>query len=146
MITLRVLILGGYGTFGGRLARLLADEPRLTLVVAGRSAKRAEAFCAALPARATLMPAVFDRDGDTDAQLVALAPDIVVDASGPFQGCARHSLSRSRGPVYALRDLFRNARHKHPKRKCSRYTADCSAKPTHHYRRRFRFCTTWKAR
>ncbi|MBP1859625.1 uncharacterized protein YbjT (DUF2867 family) [Rhizobium herbae] len=28
---LRILILGGYGTFGGRLARLLADEPRLLL-------------------------------------------------------------------------------------------------------------------
>ena len=26
MSALRVLIVGGYGTFGGRLARLLADE------------------------------------------------------------------------------------------------------------------------
>jgi hypothetical protein len=88
MSTLRVLILGGYGTFGGRLARLLADEPRLTLIVAGRSLKQAEAFCAAWPARATLMPAVFDREGDLDAQLSAFTPDIVVDASGPFQGYA----------------------------------------------------------
>ena len=85
MAALRVLILGGYGTFGGRLARLLADEERLTLIVAGRSLEQAEAFCAALPARATLMPAAFDRDGDVDAQLAALAPDIIVDASGPFQ-------------------------------------------------------------
>jgi short subunit dehydrogenase-like uncharacterized protein len=85
---LRVLILGGYGTFGGRLARLLTDEERLTIVVAGRSLKQAQAFCAALPARATLMPAAFDREGDVDAQLGRLAPDIVVDASGPFQGYA----------------------------------------------------------
>jgi hypothetical protein len=85
---LTVLILGGYGTFGGRLARLLADEPRLTLIVAGRSLQQAEAFCAACPARATLMPAIFDREGDVDAQLGALAPDIIVDASGPFQGYA----------------------------------------------------------
>ena len=84
-MSLRVLILGGYGTFGGRLARLLADEARLTLIIAGRSLERAEAFCAALPAQATLIPAAFDRDGDADAQLAALAPDIVVDASGPFQ-------------------------------------------------------------
>jgi len=35
---LRILILGGYGTFGGRLARLLADDSRLTLLIAGRSA------------------------------------------------------------------------------------------------------------
>jgi N-acetyl-gamma-glutamylphosphate reductase len=41
---MKVLILGGYGTFGGRLARLLADEERITLIVAGRSMARAEAF------------------------------------------------------------------------------------------------------
>jgi hypothetical protein len=82
---MKVLILGGYGTFGGRLARLLADEPRLTLIVAGRSLPAAQAFCAAVAARARLVPAVFDRDGDAAAQLAALAPDIVVDASGPFQ-------------------------------------------------------------
>src|SRR5688500_11664754 len=48
---LRILILGGYGTFGGRLARLPADEERITLIVAGRSMARAEAFCAVLSAR-----------------------------------------------------------------------------------------------
>jgi len=84
-MSLRVLILGGYGTFGGRLARLLADEARLTLIIAGRSLKQAEAFCAATPAAASMIPALFDRDGDPDTQLAALAPDIVVDASGPFQ-------------------------------------------------------------
>jgi Domain of unknown function (DUF4166)/Saccharopine dehydrogenase NADP binding domain len=83
--TLTVLILGGYGTFGGRLAQLLADEERLTLIVAGRSLNKAEQFCAALTPRATLLPRVFDRDGDADAQLAVLKPDIVVDASGPFQ-------------------------------------------------------------
>ncbi|HMK80905.1 MAG TPA: DUF4166 domain-containing protein [Xanthobacteraceae bacterium] len=82
---MRVLILGGYGTFGGRLVRLLAAEPRLTLIVAGRSLRQAQAFCAAGAAQAALVPAAFDRDGDAEAQLAALAPDIVVDASGPFQ-------------------------------------------------------------
>lgn len=82
---LTVLILGGYGTFGGRLVQLLADEERLTLILAGRSRQKAQAFCAALSAHATLVPAVFDRDGDADAQLAALRPDLVVDASGPFQ-------------------------------------------------------------
>ena len=84
-MSLRVLILGGYGTFGGRLARLLADETRLTLVIAGRSPSQAEAFCAAVPTQPIMVPAMFDRDGDADAQLAALAPDVVVDASGPFQ-------------------------------------------------------------
>jgi short subunit dehydrogenase-like uncharacterized protein len=82
---LKVLILGGYGTFGGRLAELLADEPRLTLIIAGRSQAKAAAFCNELRAQAECIPAVFDRDGDVLAQLRALAPDVVVDASGPFQ-------------------------------------------------------------
>lgn len=89
---LTVLIVGGYGTFGGRLARLLADCPNLILLIGGRSLERAQQFCLremASPARpelgATLRPVSFDRDGAAEAQLRALAPDMVVDASGPFQ-------------------------------------------------------------
>ena len=43
---LRVLILGGYGTFGGRLAELLAGDIRLALLIAGRSEEKAVAFAA----------------------------------------------------------------------------------------------------
>jgi Domain of unknown function (DUF4166)/Saccharopine dehydrogenase NADP binding domain len=85
MTALKVLILGGYGTFGGRLAQLLADEERLTLIVAGRSLAKAQAFCASLRPAATVLPATFDRDGDVERQLREIAPDIVVDATGPFQ-------------------------------------------------------------
>jgi saccharopine dehydrogenase-like NADP-dependent oxidoreductase len=81
----RILIVGGYGTFGGRLALLLADEPRLTLIIAGRSRDKAVAFCARLPAGAERIAAAFDRDGNLDPQLRAVAPDLVVDATGPFQ-------------------------------------------------------------
>jgi len=82
----KVLILGGYGAFGGRLAQLLADEPRLTLMIAGRSEAKARAFVGTIAgAAATLIPLRFDRDGDLDAQLAAAAPDLLVDASGPFQ-------------------------------------------------------------
>jgi hypothetical protein len=81
---LRILILGGYGTFGGRLARLLADEPRLTLLIAGRSQAKAEAFCRALGGAAEAVPLAFDRDGDA-AGIAATGADIVVDATGPFQ-------------------------------------------------------------
>ncbi|MDZ5454007.1 DUF4166 domain-containing protein [Labrys sedimenti] len=83
--SLRVLIVGGYGIFGGRLAELLADEPRLTLIIAGRSLAKAELFCASRPVRARLFPAEFDRNQPLQPQLQALKPDIVVDASGPFQ-------------------------------------------------------------
>jgi hypothetical protein len=82
---MKVLVVGGYGVFGGRLARLLADEPRLTLLLAGRSEDKARAFCDSLASLSTLVPWRFNRDGDLDAQLAAAAPDLVVDASGPFQ-------------------------------------------------------------
>ncbi|MER9597041.1 MULTISPECIES: saccharopine dehydrogenase NADP-binding domain-containing protein [unclassified Mesorhizobium] len=83
---MKVLIVGGYGTFGGRIVELLEDEPRLILIVAGRSLARADAYCKKrAPTEARLVPALFDRDGDLAAQFAALRPNIVVDASGPFQ-------------------------------------------------------------
>jgi saccharopine dehydrogenase-like NADP-dependent oxidoreductase len=81
----RILILGGYGTFGGRLAQLLADEATLTLIIAGRSAAKAEAFCAGLRSAAATVALVFDCDGDVEAQLRRISPDMVVDVTGPFQ-------------------------------------------------------------
>jgi hypothetical protein len=81
----KILILGGYGVFGGRLAQMLAPEPSITLVIAGRSLPKARAFCAKLPAGAACIALAFDRDGDVAAQLAAVMPDLVVDASGPFQ-------------------------------------------------------------
>ncbi len=60
---LTILILGGYGTFGGRIVGLLEDEPRLTLIVAGRSLAKASSFCKSRArAKARLVPAAFDRD------------------------------------------------------------------------------------
>jgi hypothetical protein len=81
---MRVLIVGGYGVFGGRLARLLADEPRIRMIIAGRSLEKAKAFCADVLAGVACEPAAFDRR-DAAASLAALSPDVVVDASGPFQ-------------------------------------------------------------
>jgi len=88
---MRILVVGGYGTFGGRLARLLADEERVELLIAGRSVVKAEAFLHELQSiagaeGAQLRACRFDREGDLDEQLARLAPDLVVDASGPFQG------------------------------------------------------------
>jgi hypothetical protein len=83
---LRILIVGGYGVFGGRLVELLEGDARLTLLVAGRSLERARDFCAKRPtANARLIPTEFDRCGADLAQLAALHPTLVVDASGPFQ-------------------------------------------------------------
>ncbi len=82
---LRILIVGGYGFFGSRLARLLADEDGLTILLAGRSKSNAEAFCRTVAGRAAIIPEVFDRDSDVEGTLKRLHPDIVVDAAGPFQ-------------------------------------------------------------
>ncbi|MCL2717125.1 MAG: saccharopine dehydrogenase NADP-binding domain-containing protein, partial [Alphaproteobacteria bacterium] len=84
--SLRILIVGGYGVFGSRLTRILADEEGLALLVAGRSTTKAQAFCRSLAGPATVLPAFLDRNADNvAAAIAALHPDIVVDAAGPFQ-------------------------------------------------------------
>lgn len=83
---LTVLIISGYGRFGGRLVVLLENDERLRLIVAGRSEGKAKAFCESRgKVNAELTAAEFDRNGDIGSQLAALSPDLVVDASGPFQ-------------------------------------------------------------
>ncbi|SOB78774.1 Saccharopine dehydrogenase NADP binding domain-containing protein [Sphingomonas guangdongensis] len=81
---MKILILGGYGVFGGRLAELLADEARLELLICGRDGARAAAFCARYKGAATVRPVALDR-ADIAAALVQHRPALVVDASGPFQ-------------------------------------------------------------
>lgn len=77
----RILIIGGYGGFGARLARRLAARGH-ELIVAGRSLDKARRFCAALEGAE---PTEIDRAGDIAATLAALRPDLVIDAAGPFQ-------------------------------------------------------------
>jgi len=81
----KILIIGGYGTFGGRIARLLADESRLELLIAGRTLQKARSFISRYANHATMLPVEFDRDGDVERQIAAISPAIVIDASGPFQ-------------------------------------------------------------
>ena len=77
-----VLILGGYGVFGGKLAKALSSDARFEVIVAGRSFSKASAFCTGTPCR----PAQLDtHTNDFADRLAAEAPFIVVDASGPFQ-------------------------------------------------------------
>ncbi len=81
---MRILIIGGYGAFGGRLARLLAHNSKLTLFIGGRNYAKAEAFCAQLSGSAAgFIPIKLDKF-DLGPVLNRYKPDIVVDASGPF--------------------------------------------------------------
>ncbi|WP_271410325.1 saccharopine dehydrogenase family protein [Pseudomonas sp. Q1-7] len=88
----RVLILGGYGNFGKRIAENLGKaHPGLELVIAGRSLGRAARLCAELApsgaARTRFQPARLDiASPDFATQLAALAPTVVIHTSGPFQG------------------------------------------------------------
>lgn len=91
---LKILIVGGYGTFGGRTVELLENEPSLMLVVAGRSYDKAQSYCSSRKAtKAQLIPAKFDRAGNIAQQLSDIKPDIVVDASGPFQDYGKDAYS-----------------------------------------------------
>ena len=81
---MKILILGGYGVFGGRLAELLSDIAELELLICGRNLSRAQAFCAAYQGQAKVRAVQLDR-ADIRQQLDMVRPDLVVDASGPFQ-------------------------------------------------------------
>ncbi|KQT56212.1 MULTISPECIES: SDR family oxidoreductase [unclassified Aureimonas] len=81
---MRVLILGGYGVFGGRLVELLSDMSGLELVICGRSLERAQSFCRSYRGVARVEPLALDRAQISDA-LRLERPNLVVDASGPFQ-------------------------------------------------------------
>ncbi len=83
-MTLRVLVLGGYGNFGGYVCRALADDARIQLVVAGRNAARAAAFAADLRS-ANPVEAVAIDIVDPTAPMAACRPDLVVHTVGPFQ-------------------------------------------------------------
>ena len=89
-----ILIVGGTGVFGSRLALGLLKEPGLDVVVAGRDLGTAKAFCHRHGGR----PLRFDRTApDLVEQVSALAPAIVIDAAGPFQayGHAPYALAKA---------------------------------------------------
>jgi len=84
----RVLVLGGYGHFGARIARALALDDAIEVIVAGRSATRqgAAAF-AGLPQADRLAYVDLDTAApDFPARLAGQQVDLVIHTAGPFQG------------------------------------------------------------
>lgn len=81
---MRALILGGYGNFGGYVARALADDPEIELVIAGRNVAKAQAFAQALGARNPARGEMIDI-GDPAAAITRISPALVVHTVGPFQ-------------------------------------------------------------
>ena len=78
---MKVLIIGGYGTFGFGMAERLSDEAGLELILAGRNFDKAKAACDRLSGAAKFTPLKLDRN----ALALDFKPDLIVDASGPFQ-------------------------------------------------------------
>ena len=81
---MKILILGGYGVFGGRLAQLLSDVAGLTILIGGRDQEKANRFCKTVGGAARCVAITVDRRA-VAACLNSERPDLVVDASGPFQ-------------------------------------------------------------
>ncbi|SKB33611.1 saccharopine dehydrogenase family protein [Sphingopyxis flava] len=86
----RVLIIGGYGNFGSYIARSLANDGSIRLLIGGRSADKANAFSASLEVANAAEGHAIDIDGDLDAALDRIAPDIVIHTTGPFQTQDHH--------------------------------------------------------
>ena len=83
-----VLLLGGYGVFGGRVAERLAREPGIGLIIAGRSLERARELAAQLgPEKrcASISAARLDGSQVTARELALLGVDALINASGPYQ-------------------------------------------------------------
>jgi hypothetical protein len=81
----RVLIVGGYGNFGSYIARALASDPNITVLIGGRSQEKTDAFAAGLQAINPTEGCALDISGDIEARLRVLGPDIVIHTTGPFQ-------------------------------------------------------------
>ena len=87
-----VLVVGGAGAFGGRLAEGLIRTSDFAVVIAGRDLARAEARAAALGSRARAMR--IDSATVAAEALRESGAFAVVDAAGPFQG-AQYRLARA---------------------------------------------------
>ena len=104
----RVVLVGATGSFGERLAELLARDSRFELVLAARRPEPLQALAARLGAEAV----VFDRRSPLG--LKTMDPWAVVDAAGPFQtsdlglaeaaiGCGAHYLDLADGREFVAR-------------------------------------------
>jgi hypothetical protein len=78
-----ILVIGGAGTFGARVVRLLAPREDCHILVGGRDPARAASLLTELGDKARFQP--FDRVKDVTAQLGVIRPWLVIDAAGPFQ-------------------------------------------------------------
>jgi hypothetical protein len=81
----RVLIIGGYGQFGSLIARALAPDRNVALILAGRNGEKANAFAKTLQSANPVESCAADIRADLARLLETTRPDIVIHTAGPFQ-------------------------------------------------------------
>ena len=84
----RILVLGGSGHFGARIARRLGCDRSIELLIAGRDTARLESVAARLQAESgidTTTVTLDHHERSFPTRLAELAPRVVVHSAGPFQ-------------------------------------------------------------
>lgn len=85
---MKILVIGGYGNFGGRLVHSLLSHYDHQVIIAGRSDRKRQQFIDELPHTSQQFTSGIKMDvlrDNIEALLVKISPDIVVNATGPFQ-------------------------------------------------------------
>ena len=83
----RILVLGGYGNFGARIARSLANYPNVQLIIAGRNLSKAKKLVASLDTTNQHETSILDQDSlNFVKDLNSLNVDCLIHTSGPYQG------------------------------------------------------------
>ncbi|NDE89807.1 MAG: saccharopine dehydrogenase [Alphaproteobacteria bacterium] len=83
-----ILILGGYGNFGKRIATALCRDG-YRIIIAGRNKEKAETFAQQLP-NGLVQTAIFDVRRELADQLKLIKPSVVINTCGPFQNSDYH--------------------------------------------------------
>jgi len=81
---LKTVVLGGYGNFGARICRALANDPDIELIIAGRDVAQANAFAAQLGSRSRPLQLDLTKRGLTE-NLRKTGAELVIHTAGPFQ-------------------------------------------------------------
>ncbi len=78
----KIMILGGYGNFGKRIANALVSKG-LKIIIVGRTETKARQLATQLGDLAAF--AVFDVNQDLSTQIKTLKPQVIINTCGPFQ-------------------------------------------------------------
>ena len=96
-MALRVAIIGGYGNFGSYVARQLAPEAGIELVICGRDRAKADGFAGGLEAANRATGARVDIADPPNTMLAGIEPDLVINMVGPYNrqgyGVARAAIA-----------------------------------------------------